>query len=84
MLSVQRIHKLISQLGRVGPFGTGVGDDAAVHSNEQFGGEIVLQVSSEPHRGFVFLEGDRSELLLSPCRCPFWCHLSASLWDISL
>lgn len=78
MWSVQRIQKL--DLSWIGPLGTGVGNDAAVNGNEHFGDAIVLQVSFEPHQGFVSLEGDRSRLLLSsrwlPSQfCyPFWYH----------
>lgn len=70
------------------PLGQKWGNTATVNCNKQFGDQIVLQVSSEAHRGFVFLEMVRLGLLLStrwlpsPSVAP-WYHLSDSLWDIS-
>lgn len=49
------------------PLGQEWEKDAAMKCNEQFREQIVLQVSSEPHRDSVFLKVERSEFLLASC-----------------
>lgn len=51
-LSVPKIHTL--DLSWWDPLGQEWRNDAAVNCNKQFGNQIVLHISSEPHRGLYF------------------------------
>ena len=70
VLSVQKFHKLDST--EWVPLGQEWGNDTAMNCSEQFGDQLVLEVSSEPHRGFVLLE-----IPVLPCPVAPWYRLSA-------